>query len=128
MRLTLKRTARLLRALSLLLCLCAHAPARDDYPRRPELDALRYRIRLALAETGAEINAETEIVFALKAEGVRAVTLDLAGLNVEGVAENGRAAQFTRAGAQLRVSLGGAYKAGELLTLAVKYRGAPTDG
>jgi aminopeptidase N len=124
----LKRTARLFCALPLLLCLCAQAHARDDYPRRPELDALQYRVRLALAESGDEIRAETEIVFALKAAGVRAVVLDLAGLTVDGVTENGRAAQFTRAGARLSVALGGTYRAGDLLTLSVKYHGAPSDG
>jgi aminopeptidase N len=122
-------TARLLGALPLLLlCLCAQAPARDDYPRRPELDALRYRIRLAFADAGDEISAETEVVFALRAAGVRAVALDLAGLNVDGVTENGRAAQFARSGGQLRVTLGGDYRAGDLLTLAVKYHGSPSDG
>jgi aminopeptidase N len=129
MRTRLGKAARLLGATALLLlCLFAHAPARDDYPRRPELDALRYRVRLALGEAGEEISAETEIVFALKAGGVRAVVLDLAGMTVDGVTENGRAAQFTRAGAQLRVALGGDYRAGDLLTLAVRYHGAPADG
>ena len=129
MRPRLKTTARLCGTLPLLLlCLCTHAAARDDYPRRTELDALQYRIRLALGEAGDEIRAETEIVFALKAAGTRAVVLDLAGLTVDGVTEQGRPAQFTRTGGQLRVALSGNYRAGELLTLAVKYHGAPTDG
>ncbi len=128
MRTRLKLMARLLRALPLLLCLSAHAPARDDYPRRPELDALQYRIRLGLSAAGDEIKAETEIVFALRAAGVREVALDLAGLTVDGVTENGRAAKFQRDANRLRVVLGGTYRAGDLLTLAVKYHGAPSDG
>src|SRR5687767_12432515 len=129
MRPRLKTTARLPGALPLLLlCLCAQAPARDDYPRRPDLDALQYRLRVALADAGDEIAAEAEIVFALRAAGTRAVTLDLAGLTVDGVTENGRPAQFSRADGRLRVALGGTYRAGDLLTLAVKYHGAPSDG
>jgi aminopeptidase N len=129
MRPRLKTTTRLLGALPLLLlCLCARTAARDDYPRRTELDALQYRIRLALGEAGGEITAETEIVFALRAAGVRSVALDLAGLTVDGVTEQGRPAQFSRSDGQLRVALGGTYRAGDLLTLAVKYHGAPSDG
>ncbi|HEX8559365.1 MAG TPA: M1 family aminopeptidase [Pyrinomonadaceae bacterium] len=130
---TTARPPRLSRArpLPLLLCLLFVAPgaqARDDYPRRPELDALQYRIRLALSDADDQINAETEIVFAVRREGVREVALDLAGLTVEGVTENGRPAKFDRADARLRVALSSAYRAGDLVTLAVKYRGAPADG
>ncbi|HEX8503085.1 MAG TPA: M1 family aminopeptidase [Pyrinomonadaceae bacterium] len=128
MRPRVKTAARLLCALPLLLCLCARARARDDYPRRAELDALRYRIRLALAEAGEEVTAEAEIVFALKAAGVREIALDLAGLTVDGVTEQGRPARFSRADGRLRVALANTYRAGDLLTLAVRYHGAPTDG
>ena len=114
--------------LLLLLCLFAEAPARDDYPRRAGFDARAYRVRLALGETGENISAETEIVLALRTAGVREVALDFAGMTVDGVTENGRAARFTHAGAQLRVALGGAYAAGDLVTLAVRYHGTPTDG
>src|SRR5215204_1515162 len=127
MRTLLKTTARLLYVLPLLLCLCAQTAARDDYPRRPELDALQYRIRLSVDDAGEEITAETEIVFALKSASLREIALDLAGLTVDGVTENGRAAKFSRADGRLRVMLGGTYRAGELLTLAVKYHGAPSD-
>src|SRR5689334_21631773 len=57
-----KKAARLLVSLPLLLCLCLHAQARDDYPRQTALDALQYRIRLSIADAGQEISAETEIV------------------------------------------------------------------
>ena len=122
------KTARLLGAMSLLLCLCAAAPARDDYPRQPGLDALQYRISLSLGEAGGEIRAETEIVFAARAAGLREVALDFAGLSVDGVAVDGRAAQFTRDGPRLRVALGGGYRAGDLFKVTVRYHGAPADG
>ena len=64
---------KFLGALPLLLCLFAHAQARDTYPRQPGLDAQQYRIRLRIADTGEDIRAETEIVFAVRAENVREV-------------------------------------------------------
>jgi aminopeptidase N len=123
-----KRTAPLLCALPLLLTLCASARARDEYRRQPALDALQYRIRVSLADSGEEIGAETEIVFAVRAENVREVALDFAGLNVDGVTEQGRAAKFERDGARLRIPLAGAYHAGDLLHVSIKYHGAPSDG
>ncbi|HEX8118192.1 MAG TPA: hypothetical protein VF521_13035, partial [Pyrinomonadaceae bacterium] len=88
-----------------LLCLFAvTAHARDDYPRQAGLDAQLYRIRLSIADAGAEISGETEVVFAVRAEGVREVALDFPELTVDGVNEGGRAAKFTREGGRLRVA------------------------
>jgi aminopeptidase N len=115
-------------ALPLLLCLLAHAQARDDYPRQAGLDAQQYRIRLSIAEAGEEINAETEIVFAVRAENVREAALDFPELTVDAVTENGRPAKFSREGGRLRVALSESYKTGDLFSLNVKYHGAPTDG
>jgi aminopeptidase N len=123
-----ERTARLLCALPLLLSLCAAARARDEYRRQPALDALQYRIRLSVGDAGQEISAETEIVFAVKAENLREVALDLNGLTVDEVTEQGRAAKFERAGGRLLLTLGGAYHAGDLLRVSVRYHGAPVDG
>lgn len=128
MRPMLKRTARLLGVLPLLLCLFTYGQARDDYPRQPGLDALLYRIRLSLGDTSDEIRGETEIVFAVKAANVREVALDFPGLNVVGVSEQGRPAKFRRDGGRLRVVLNTAYKPGDLLNVSVKYHGTPSDG
>jgi len=119
---------KFVRALALLLCLCLQAQARDDYPRQPGLDALQYRISLSVADAGQEISAETEIVFAVRADNVREVVLDFPGLDVDGVNENGQAAKFTREGGRLRIALRDSYKTGDLVKVAVKYHGAPTDG
>lgn len=115
-------------ALLALLLLHAHAFARDDYARRPELDALRYSIRVTIDDASDRIKAATEIAFKVRAEGVREVALDFAGLEVEGVEENGRAAGFTRERERLRVALAGTYRAGDTLNVAVRYRGTPSDG
>ncbi|HEX8187791.1 MAG TPA: M1 family aminopeptidase [Pyrinomonadaceae bacterium] len=115
-------------ALPLLLCLSAHAPARDDYARQAGLDAQQYRIRLSVGDAGEEISAETEIVFAVRAANLREVALDFPGLNVDAVSEQGRPAKFTRDGGRLRIALGAAYKPGDLLNVSVRYHGAPSDG
>ena len=128
MRQRLKTTARLLRALPLLLCLCAQAAARDDYPRRPELDALAYNIRLAIGDAGGEISAETEVVLAVRDGNVREVALDFEGLAVDSVTENGRAAKFERRDGRLLVTLDNLYTPPAFFSIAVKYHGAPTDG
>jgi aminopeptidase N len=121
-------TARLLSALPLLLCLFAPAQARDDYPRQPGLDALQYRIRLTVADASDELSAETEIVFEVKADGLREVLLDFHGLTVDGVTEQGRAAKFERKDGRLRVTLASTRRAGDILRVAVKYHGTPADG
>jgi aminopeptidase N len=121
-------TARLLCALTLLPCLFAHAEARDDYPRRPELDVLEYDIRLAIGAERDEISAETEIVFAARGAGVREVALDFAGLTVEAVTENGRPAKYERRDGRLVVTLNNTYPPLASFRIAVRYHGAPADG
>ena len=125
---TRRRATRLLGALPLLVCLFAPAQARDDYPRQPGLNALQYRINLTVADASDEISAETEIVFEVKADGLREVLLDFDGLTVDGVTEQGRVAKFERTDGRLRVTLEGARRAGDILRVAVKYHGTPTDG
>lgn len=121
------KAARLL-CVPLLLCLFAHAEARDDYPRRPELDVLEYDIRLAIGAERDEISAETEIVFAARGVGVREVALDFAGLTVDSVTENGRPAKYERRDGRLVVTLNNTYAPLASFNLAVKYHGAPADG
>jgi aminopeptidase N len=115
-------------ALSLLLCLSVCARARDDYPRQPALDAQQYRVRLSVSDASDEITAETEVVIALKSGGVREVALDFPDLAVDGVSVDGRAARFSRTGGRLVVALAEAHKAGDTVSVSVKYHGAPTDG
>ncbi len=119
---------KLFGALPLLLCLVALAQARDDYARQPGLDAQQYRIRLNIGDASGEIKGETEIVFAVRAVGVREVALDFPELNVDGVSEGGRAAKFTRDGGRLRIALADTYKPGDLINVSVKYHGVPADG
>jgi aminopeptidase N len=128
-RITRPKKATPLCALCALLCLFAPSSARDNYPRHTELDALAYRIHLSIADASDEISAETEITFALKADGVREIPLDFAGLNIDGVTENGRTATFKNASGRLVIALGGDSRhSGDLINVTIKYHGAPTDG
>ncbi len=122
------RTPCALLALLFLLLPAPPARARDAYPRRPELDAQQYRIRLSFDDASDRITAAAEIVFAVRAGGVREVPLDFAGLDVDGAEVDGRAARFTRAEGRLRVALPEAYGPGDTLTVSVRYHGAPADG
>ncbi|HEX5736269.1 MAG TPA: M1 family aminopeptidase [Blastocatellia bacterium] len=121
------------KALSLLVTLVvsislAPAFARDNYPRSTVLDALHYRIRIDIADQGDEIQGETEIVFAMAEDGVKSVSLDFAGLKVEQVTENGRAANFTHADGRLTVTIAAGYKRGDRVRISIKYHGKPQDG
>jgi aminopeptidase N len=125
---TTKEARALCALLALLLLLPAPARARDEYLRRPELDAQQYRIRLRIDDASDRLSAVAEIVFAVRAAGVREVPLDFAGLEVDAVEVNGRAARFTRTAGRLRVALADTYRPGDSLTVSVKYHGSPDDG
>jgi aminopeptidase N len=102
--------------------------SRDTYPRSSALDALHYRIYLDLPNTGDEIRAETEILFAIGSDSVKEAALDFTGLTVDQVTENERAAKFTPADGRLQVALAGSYRRGDRCRLAIKYHGRPVDG
>lgn len=102
--------------------------SRDNYPRSSALDVLHYRISLGIPESNDEIVCETEILFAINEAGVKEVPLDLVGLAMDGVFENGKTARFSRSEGKLIVTLAGRYQAGDRLKLLVKYHGQPTDG
>lgn len=116
---------------TIVLALCLlRAPvfAFDDYPRNAALDAIHYRLHLTISDASDEIQAEAEILFEFKADGVKAIALDLAGLNVDWVTEDNREVKFTRADNRLNVALTGNYKRGDRCRIAVKYLGKPSDG
>lgn len=114
---------------TLLLCFaCLPVQARDTYPRAVALDALHYRLQLTLTANSDEVRGETAILFQFNEGGVKEITLDFAGLTVDGVTEEQRAAQFTHAGDKLKIALAGNYQRGDRCTLAVKYHGRPSDG
>ena len=125
-RLTMKRLAGL--AISLAWLTLASAPARDTYARAQGIDALDYRIRLEIKDTGDEISGDTEIRFAINEENLKSITLDFGDLAVDAASVDDRAATFARAGDRLTVQLAGDYHRGEQGRVRVRYHGAPKDG
>ncbi len=102
--------------------------ARDDYQRSTALDALHYRIRVEIKDRTDEIQGESEIVFAILEEGVRAINLDFVALSVDQVSENDRPANFAHKDGRLVINLAAGYKRGDRVRLLVKYHGKPADG
>src|SRR5215471_15469328 len=114
---------------TLLLCApCATLVAADDYPRNAALDAIHYRLSLTIKDASDEIQAEAEILFEFKQDGVKTIPLDLIGLTVDRVAEDQREAKFTHAGGKLSIALSGDYRRGDRIRVTVKYHGRPDDG
>ncbi len=123
----MKRFARFV--FVLLLCAPrASLAAADDYPRNAALDAVHYKLSLTIKDASDEIEAETEILFEFRQDGVKTIPLDLAGLTVDRVTEDRREAKFTRAGDKLTVALSGDYRRGDRVRVAIKYHGRPDDG
>jgi aminopeptidase N len=121
--------ANALMALALMaLALVWPAYSRDTYPRLIAIDAIHYRINLEIKDSTDEITAETEILFAFNEDKVKSIALDFAGLAVDAVKENDRAAKFARAEGRLNIELEGDYRKGDRCRVRVKYHGKPTDG
>ena len=113
----------------LLLCVnCAPLAAADDYPRNLTLDALHYRLNLRIKDASDEIEAEAEVLFEFKQEGVKTIPLDLVGMTVDRVTEAQREAKFTHASGKLIIALSGDYRRGDRGQVKIKYHGRPADG
>lgn len=113
------------------------APAgADSYPRQPGLDVVSYVFRLELNDGTSAISGEADIDVAFRADGVRAIWLDLVGpspdgktgMTVERVTSDGRTLAFVHEHDRLRIDLGDAAKAGDRRLLTVRYAGTPADG
>src|SRR5262245_3518565 len=124
----LLRHCRRFLLLSPLSPIGAPTAAADTYPRSTTVDAIHYRLTLALTANSNELRAETEILFEFRADGVREVALDFAGLTIDQVTEENKPARFTRTGDKLKIALGGNYRRGDRCHVAVKYHGRPSDG
>src|SRR5262249_56091663 len=110
----------------LLLCAnCASLGAADDYPRNATLDAIHYRLNLMIKDASDEIQAEAEILFEFKREGVKTIPLDLASLTVDRVTEDQRETKFTHAGGKLTIALSGDSPPADPVTLTIKYHHRP---
>src|SRR5262245_63593627 len=123
----MKRFTRLVFAL-LRGAPCVLSAAADDYPRNTALDAIHYRLSLTIKDASDEIQAEAEILFEFKKDGVKTIPLDFVGLTVDRVNEDQREAKFTHAGSKLSIAISGDYRRGDRGRVTIKYHGRPADG
>jgi aminopeptidase N len=87
-------------------------------------DALHYDLRLAYSPRTNRLSGVAR-VRARALVALERFNLDLKGLRVRGVRVDGRPAAFHRAGTELRVTPGASLAAGQVFTVAVRYRGVP---
>ncbi|HEV8357913.1 MAG TPA: M1 family metallopeptidase [Gemmatimonadales bacterium] len=88
-------------------------------------DALRYDVTISLPDAGGVIDAAVTTLWRLTGTGP--VVLDLGSeLTVRRVSVNGAAARWRREGNRIVIPVRG--RAGDTLTTAVEYNGAPRDG
>src|SRR5262245_16035244 len=115
-----------------LLILLSIAGARtassDSYPRSTTLDAIHYRLQLTLNANSDQLQAEAQILFEFKSDGVREISLDFAGMMTDQVLEESREARFTDTDDKLKIGLKGDYHRGDRCRITVKYHGHPADG
>lgn len=95
---------------------------------RPGIDVLQYTFRVDFPATPTPDTLRfVATTLARRTAAVRALTLDLsAGLRVDSVRVNQRAAEFTRPGDSVRVSLPSG--SDDTVAVAIHYHGHPTDG
>jgi aminopeptidase N len=125
-------------ALSFLItsaCLATGLGA-DTYPRQPDIDAQHYVFNLTLLTTDAnDIQGDAAVTLRVLRDGVRDVWLDLTsatpdgkGMTVSAVTVAGQAVAFTHRDNRLRLPLPSGTKAGQDVTVDVRYHGVPANG
>lgn len=108
--------------------------AADTYPRQPGIDVQHYVFRLDLSADVDSIEGQATAVVRLRQDGVSEVILDLAapkggkGMAVAAVAVEGKPVAFRHAKDRLHIPLGEGRKAGEVLSLEIRYSGRPAEG
>ncbi|WLT30518.1 M1 family metallopeptidase [Geothrix sp. PMB-07] len=106
----------------------------DTYPRQPGIDLQHYVFRLELSADADSILGQTTAVAGLRQDGVSELILDLAsakdgkGMTVSAVTVEGKPVTFRHESDRLHVPLGPDRKAGEVLSVEVRYSGRPAAG
>jgi aminopeptidase N len=124
------------RSWTLAACLLAAGVAvasADTYPRQP-VDARHYVFLVELRDGSPEIAAEAAVTLRLLENDLAEVALDLAsgaagkGMTVTEVARGGKPLRFVHERDRLRVPLEKPIRAGQEITLSIKYHGVPASG
>jgi aminopeptidase N len=92
--------------------------------QNPDVDVLHYRVDLALSLDA--IDATTELTVRPVAPKLEALRLDFAGLTIDAVTVEGKAARYERYGDRLTITTG--RRNAEPFRVAIRYHGKPRDG
>ncbi|MDP9194655.1 MAG: M1 family metallopeptidase [Acidobacteriota bacterium] len=106
---------------ALLLALAPHVAGQNA-----AVDVLHYRVEITLAADGGAIEAETELTVRPVTASLESLQLDFAGLTIDGVTVNDKAARYERTGDRLTIATH--RRTGEPFRVAVRYHGKPKDG
>jgi aminopeptidase N len=112
----------------------ASLSAQGHEDRLGRLDVTHYRFELSLTDLSNEIRGLASVSVKLKKPG-QLVDLDLAsvnedaqGMTVEGVTLDGKSLTYQHTQNLLSIQLPQAAKAGDVVRLAIQYKGEPIDG
>ncbi|GLH71621.1 peptidase [Geothrix limicola] len=106
----------------------------DTYPRQPGVEVQHYVFRLEVTDQSDGLLGEATVTLRLREDGVKAVILDLAsvkagrGMAVRSVSLAGRPVPYTHEDGRLKLALGAARRAGDVLVFEIRYGGVPAAG
>lgn len=106
-------------AMLLLLALPAAA-------QNASVDVLHYRVELVLPADGGAIEAVAELTVRPVTSTLESLKLDFAGLTIDAVTVNGKAARYERTGDRLTIAT--KRRNADPFRVAVRYHGKPKDG
>lgn len=106
----------------------------DTYPRQSGLEVQHYVFHLEVTDQAEGLQGEATVTIRLREDGVKVVILDLAsvkagkGMAVSSVSLAGQPVPYLHEEGRLKLSLGAARKAGEVLAFEIRYGGVPASG
>src|SRR5688572_10359878 len=90
------------------------------------VDVLHYRVEITLPADDSAIEAVAELTVRPVAASLESLKLDFAGLTIDGVTVNGRAARYARTGDRLTIAT--RRRSADPFRVAIRYHGKPKDG
>jgi aminopeptidase N len=90
------------------------------------VDVLHYRVELTLPADDGAIEAVAELTVRPVAASLESLKLDFAGLTIDGVTVNGKAARYERSGDRLTIAT--RRHSADPFRVAIRYHGKPKDG
>jgi aminopeptidase N len=96
------------------------------FAQNASVDVLHYRVELTLPADDSAIEAAAELTVRPVTPSLESLQLDFAGLTIDGVTVNGKAARYERTGDRLTIAT--RRRNSEPFRVAIRYHGKPKDG